>query len=107
MDAWRFLAWLGISPPPRLDHLHFVLYTRAGCHLCEDAWQCLEHEQRRYGFRMDVVNVDTDPELARRHGTQVPVVTVNGKERFRGTVNRVLLNRLFRAEMGSRRPRGR
>jgi hypothetical protein len=54
--------------------------------------------QRVYGFAMTVVDVDTDPQLAARYGNQVPVVTVNGKVRFRGGVNEVLLTRLLRAE---------
>lgn len=45
-----------------------------------------------------MIDIDTDPELVARYDEQVPVVTVNGKERFRGGINRVLLNRLFRAE---------
>jgi glutaredoxin len=81
----------------RLDHLHFVVYTRPGCHLCEVAWDQLRRERRRYGFRLAAVNVDTDPTLAERYGTCVPVVTVNGKVRFRGVVNPVLLRRLLRA----------
>jgi hypothetical protein len=41
-------------------------------------------------------DVDDDPELASQYGESVPVVTVNGKIRFRGRVNPVLLERLFR-----------
>jgi glutaredoxin len=83
----------------RLGHLRFVLYTRRGCHLCEDAWQCLSEAQQAYGFALEVKDVDEDPVLAARYGEQVPVVTVNGKERFRGGVNAVLLARLLRAEI--------
>jgi hypothetical protein len=41
------------------------------------------------------VDVEGDPELAARYGDSVPVVTVNGKVRFRGRVNDVLLRRLL------------
>jgi hypothetical protein len=44
------------------------------------------------------VDVDTDPELAAQYGTEVPVIAVNGKVRFRGAVNPVLLKRLLDAE---------
>jgi hypothetical protein len=44
------------------------------------------------------VDIDTDPDLVARYGTEVPVVTVNGKVRFRGEVNRVLLERLLEGE---------
>ena len=91
--SWLWTWWR----PRRLDHLHVVVYTRHGCHLCEVAWDQLRREQRRHGFRLEAVDVDTDPELVTRHGTCVPVVTVNGRVRFRGAVNPVLLRRLLRA----------
>jgi len=74
-----------------------VVYTRRGCHLCDEAWDLLQRYQARWGFRLDAVDVDGDPELAALHGDWVPVVTVNGKVRFRGRVNEVLLKRLFGA----------
>lgn len=90
--SWLLSWW----PRRRLDHLHFVLYTRRGCHLCEAAWGQLRRARRRYGFRLEAVDVDRDPELAARYGTCVPVVTVNGRVRFRGAVNPVLLRRRLR-----------
>ncbi len=75
-----------------------VVYTRQGCHLCEVAWEQLRRQQRRYGLTLEARDVDADPALAASYGEQVPVVTVNGKVRFRGRVNEVLLTRLLRAE---------
>jgi glutaredoxin len=89
--------WRRRSARP-LSRLRFVLYTRRGCHLCEDARQRLREAQQAYGFALEVKDVDEDPDLAARYGEQVPVVTVNGKERFRGGVNPVLLSRLLTAE---------
>jgi hypothetical protein len=85
-----------------LEHLHFQVYTRRGCHLCEVAWEELERARRRYGFALTAVDVDAEPGLVARYGSCVPVVAVNGRVRFRGVVNRVLLARLLRAEL---RPR--
>ncbi len=82
----------------RLDYLQLVLYTRRGCHLCEDAWRLLERAQRRHHFELRLIDIDSQPNLAARYGDQVPVVTVNGQVRFHGTVNPVLLTRLLRAE---------
>ena len=76
---------------------HIIMYTRKGCHLCETAWDLLVAEQRRHGFALEKVDVDTDPALAAEHGLHVPVVVVNGQVRFRGVVNAVLLRRLFTA----------
>lgn len=81
-----------------LTHLQFVMYTRAGCHLCESAWCMLLEAQRSYGFGLTSIDIDCDPDLAARFGEEVPVVEVNGKIRFRGGLNRVLLARFIDAE---------
>jgi hypothetical protein len=72
-----------------------VLYTRAGCCLCDQAWKVLQNAQRRHAFSLGKIDVDTDPVLAESYGLQVPVVTVDGRVCFRGTVNTVLLDRIF------------
>jgi glutaredoxin len=71
------------------------MYTRRGCHLCEQAWQQLEQAQKRYGFSLQQVDIDGDPQLVCDYGECVPVVTIDGKVRFRGVVNRMLLERLL------------
>jgi glutaredoxin len=68
-----------------------IVYTRQGCHLCDDARQLLE----RFGLQPTLVDIDTQPELLARYNTCVPVVFIEGKERFRGRVNEVLLRRLL------------
>jgi glutaredoxin len=69
-----------------------VLYTRAGCHLCEQAHQLLLN----YGLRPRLVDIDQDAQLRQRFDTCVPVVEMDGRVRFRGRVNEVLLRRLLR-----------
>ena len=71
---------------------HVVLYTRQGCHLCDDARVLLE----RHGLRPTCVDVDADPQLRERFNDCVPVVEIDGKIRFRGRVEPRLLQRLLR-----------
>ena len=59
-----------------------VLYTRAGCHLCEEAERVLRAEQAATPFHLELVDIDGDPELARRYGVRVPVVAVDGQDLF-------------------------
>ena len=68
-----------------------IVYTRTGCHLCDDAVALLE----RYRLRPKLIDIDSDPTLVERFTTCVPVVMINGKIRFRGRVNEVLLKRLL------------
>lgn len=69
-----------------------VVYSRRGCHLCDEAHSLLV----RHGLEPEVVDIDEHPELRERYDACVPVVTFDGKERFRGRVNEVLLRRLLR-----------
>ena len=91
-------GWWQRLYPASLPHLRVILYTRQGCHLCDDAWLLLQAIRQRHGFSLDSVDVDRDSALAARFGEQVPVVEVNGKVRFWGRINPVLLERLIRAE---------
>lgn len=69
-----------------------VLYTRSGCHLCEEAREVLI----RHGLFPQIIDIDSDPELVKRYTACVPVVVIDGQERFRGRVNEVLLKRLLK-----------
>jgi glutaredoxin len=89
-------------PPWPLDHVRIVLYTRRGCHLCDDALAVLERARRTVCFGLEVIDIDADPKLVEQYGHDVPVVTVDGKVRFRGRVNEVLVRRLLRAEAKNR-----
>jgi glutaredoxin len=87
--------WKGRRPSP-VRALTFILYTRAGCHLCEEALRTLNAERTKWGFRVETVDIDDEPTLKEKYGEWVPVVTVDGKVYFRGRVNGVLLQRLLR-----------
>src|SRR5262249_38804224 len=95
---WAWLLPWRREPAPRLEHLEVLVYTRRGCHLCDVAWELVRQRQERFGFRLTAVDVDSDPRLVKQYGTCVPVVAVNGRVRFRGVVNPVLLDRLLRGE---------
>ena len=69
-----------------------LLFTRSGCHLCEEAEVILV----RHGLAPQKIDVDANAELRQKYDTCVPVVVIDGKERFRGQVNEVLLKRLLK-----------
>ena len=73
-----------------------TLYTRAGCHLCEEAERVLLAERAATPFRLELVDVDRDPELRRRYGVRVPVVAVDGEELFEYQVPADLLRARLR-----------
>jgi hypothetical protein len=84
------LSFLRRKPVRRVRFL-----TRRGCHLCEVAFATLVRHAERGRLTIEVVDIDSDPELGARHGERVPVVEIDGKERFFGKVDEVLLRRLL------------
>jgi glutaredoxin len=69
-----------------------VLYTREGCHLCEEAHKVLNE----FGISPKLVDIDTDKNLREQFDTCVPVVEIDGRLRFRGRVDPKLLRRIVR-----------
>jgi glutaredoxin len=54
-----------------------TLYTRPGCHLCEDAADLLEQLAARMGLAIIEVNILDDANLYERYKHSIPVVTIN------------------------------
>lgn len=72
-----------------------VFYTRQDCPLCDEAYALLlEYEEELPPLQM--VDIDTHPELVVKYGTWVPVLEIDGRARFRGRISEVLLRRLVR-----------
>ncbi len=64
-----------------------VLYSRPGCHLCDVARDVIHAERARSIFGFHEVDIDGSDELTKEYGIRVPVVTVDGQERFEITVD--------------------
>jgi glutaredoxin len=59
------------------------LYTRPGCHLCEEAKREMLAAACADQYIMEEINIDHDPELAERYGQEIPVITINGIKSFK------------------------
>jgi len=59
------------------------IYSRPGCHLCDDAKEVVERVRRRFPFSLRVIDIETDPELEKAYGQQIPVVFINGNKAFK------------------------
>lgn len=71
--------------------MRVVLYSRAGCHLCDAARDVLLAERSRSPFDLAEVDVGGDDDLERRYGIRIPVVEIDGVERFEYEVDAVEL----------------
>lgn len=70
-----------------------LVYTRQGCHLCDQAADLI----RDRGVEAELIDIDLHPELQEKYTACVPVVVIDGRVRFRGRVNPVLLQRIIDA----------
>lgn len=86
------LRWRPSRPGIRFRQL--VVYTRTGCHLCDEALALL-HRYRRWLPQVTEFSIDDDAKLVEKYGTCVPVIVCDGKVRFRGHVHPQLLERLI------------
>ncbi len=57
-----------------------VLYTRPGCHLCDDARTVVEAVCAEVGERYAEVSIEGDPDLEARFGHEIPVTFVDGRQ---------------------------
>ena len=65
-----------------------VLYARPGCHLCDDARAVILGVRERRPFDFAEIDIESDDDLLREYGVRIPVVTVDGEERFEMAVDR-------------------
>jgi glutaredoxin len=55
-----------------------TIYSRPGCHLCDDAQNVLESLREELNFEIEVINIDEDVELIKLYSDQVPVIHIDG-----------------------------
>jgi glutaredoxin len=59
------------------------IYSRPGCHLCDDAKEIVERVQRRIPFDLRVIDIDGNSELEALYGWEIPVILINGNKAFK------------------------
>ena len=67
--------------------LEITLYTRPGCHLCEEAKAAIEPLVEEFGARLREVNIDEDRDLTDRYGWDIPVLFVGARKVAKHRVN--------------------
>lgn len=56
-----------------------LVYSRSGCHLCEQAIVKLSQLKKNIDFELTVVDIDLNQELINLYSEQVPVITIDGQ----------------------------
>jgi glutaredoxin len=74
-----------------------TVYSRHGCHLCEDAVKTLEGMREELAIEIEIIYIDGNSELEKLYGNEVPVIHIDGEhhdfyridpERFRTSLEK-------------------
>jgi len=70
-----------------------TLYSRPGCHLCEEARAVLDRLRAETPFDVDEIDIEADDVLHARYLERIPVVAIDGEELFDYTIDEEALIR--------------
>jgi glutaredoxin len=73
-----------------------TLYTKPGCHLCDEARDALLRVQKGQPFDLEEININAEGALLAEYGEQIPVVLLNGTFLTEYTVDEERLRQLLR-----------
>lgn len=79
--------------------LALTLYSRPGCHLCEDMKAVVERVARAHAepIAIEEIDISTDPDLESRYGLEIPVLLVNGRKVAKYRITETELTRALSA----------
>ena len=78
--------------------IELVVLSRRGCDLCEEMIAVVREVIAGQPARLEVRDIDADPELRARHDEEIPLLLVNGRLAFKYRVSAGELRRRLRAE---------
>lgn len=73
-----------------------TIYSRPGCHLCDEAKKEIAPLLREFGARLTEINIDDDPELRARYDYDVPVIFIGARKAAKHLVDAAQFRRQLR-----------
>lgn len=79
-----------------------TIYSRPGCHLCDDMKAVVERVARSSGAAVAVEEIDitTDPQLEAAYSLEIPVLMIDGNKAAKYRVAEEELRRILKARSG-------
>lgn len=81
--------------------LEVVFYTKAGCHLCEDARALLEELAQDTEYVLTEVDIRSDMTVFEHYRYRIPVILLNGTTLLEGRIDALELTEAFRQARGA------
>jgi len=69
------------------------IYTRPGCHLCQDAKKVILAASALFDFQLCERNVEDNAEMESNYGNEIPVIFINGRKAFKHRITSSQLER--------------
>lgn len=63
-----------------------TLYINDNCELCDEALQSIELVRQDVDLLLDVVSIAKDDELQKKYMLEVPVLFIDGEQKFQGHI---------------------
>jgi glutaredoxin len=73
-----------------------TLYSRPGCHLCEEAKAQIASSLEEFGARLTEINIDEDPQLRALYDYDVPVIFLGARKAAKHRVDLAQFRRQLR-----------
>ena len=65
-----------------MSKVHVIIYSRPGCHLCDEAKAAIMGAGCSDQFVLEEINIESDQELLRKYKYDIPVIVIDGVESF-------------------------
>ena len=70
-----------------MSKAHVIVYSRPGCHLCDEAKEAIKLAGCDEAFELEEINIQTSRELLLLYQFDIPVIMIDGEEAFRHRVD--------------------
>ncbi len=82
--------------------IQLTIYSRPGCHLCEEMKATVQRAVRLSPepARVDEIDISSDADLEARYGVDIPVLLVDGKKAAKHRVTEDAVVKILRARAG-------
>jgi glutaredoxin len=65
-----------------MSKVHVIIYSRPGCHLCDEAKTAILSAGCGDEFVLEEINIESSEELLDKYKYDIPVITIDGAEAF-------------------------
>ena len=80
-----------------MSKVHVIVYSRPGCHLCDEAKEAIAQAHCEESYTLDEINIETSGDLLKKYRFDIPVICIGGVESFRHRVDTTEFRKMIEA----------